>query len=216
MPQGLDNTVVTAGVDTGHVRRPLPIEKALEDALLVYQMNGETLPYDHGYPVRLLVPGWVGVASIKWLGQIEVADHALFSPWNTTQYRLTGPGYPADSPPLAEQVVKSAFELPVGASFAAGQRQILHGRSWSGLGSIARVDVSADGGATWQPARLGRPDSAHAWVRWEVAWTPPAAGSYELLARATDSAGRTQPATVPFNDAGYLFGAVVRHPVVAT
>ena len=90
MPQGLDPTVVANGVDTGHVRRPLSIQKALHDALLVYEMNGQTLPPDHGFPVRLLVPGWVGVANIKWLGQIEVADQPLFSPWNTTQYRLTG------------------------------------------------------------------------------------------------------------------------------
>jgi DMSO/TMAO reductase YedYZ molybdopterin-dependent catalytic subunit len=216
MPQGLDNTVVTNGVDTGHVRRPLPIEKALEDALLVYQMNGETLPYDHGYPVRLLVPGWVGVASIKWLGQIEVADHPLFSPWNTTQYRLTGPEYPPDEPPLTTQAVKSAFELPFGASLPSGVRQALTGRSWSGAGSIASVEVSTDSGSTWQRARLGRPNVPNAWVRWKLPWTPPAAGSYELLARATDSAGQTQPATVPFNNAGYLFWAVVRHPVVVT
>ena len=98
MPQGLDNTVVSGGVDTGHVRRPLSIEKALHDALLVYEMNGETLPPDHGFPVRLLVPGWVGIASIKWLGQLEVSDAPLFSPWNTTQYRLTGAAYPPDSP----------------------------------------------------------------------------------------------------------------------
>jgi DMSO/TMAO reductase YedYZ molybdopterin-dependent catalytic subunit len=216
MPQGLDNTVVTNGVDTGHVRRPLPIAKALDDVLLVYEMNGETLPYDHGYPVRLLVPGWVGIASIKWLGQIEVADQPLYSPWNTTQYRLTGPDYPPDSPPLTNQAVKSALELPFGASLPAGVRQVLTGRSWSGAGSIASVEVSTDGGQRWQRARLGRPNIPNAWVRWKLAWTPPAAGAYELLARATDSAGRTQPATVPFNDAGYLFWAVVRHPVVVT
>ena len=216
MPQGLDSTVVTAGVDTGHVRRPLPIEKALKDALLVYQMNGETLPPDHGYPVRLLVPGWVGVANIKWLGQIEVADQPLFSPWNTTQYRLIGPAYPPDSPPLTNQAVKSAFELPFPATFPSGVRQVLTGRSWSGQGSIKRVDISADGGATWQRARIGGPVLPNSWVRWKVAWTPPAPGSYELLARATDSTGQTQPATVPFNNLGYLFWAIVKHPVTVT
>jgi DMSO/TMAO reductase YedYZ molybdopterin-dependent catalytic subunit len=216
MPEGLDSTVVTAGVDTGHVRRPLPIEKALHDVLVVYEMNGQTLPPDHGFPVRLLVPGWVGVASIKWLGQIEVADHPLFSPWNTTQYRLTGPTYSADGPPLSNQAVKSAFELPFPATFPAGSRQILTGRSWSGAGSIRSVDVSTDGGATWCPTWLQRPYYPNAWVRWKLAWTPPAAGSYQLLARATDCEGRTQPDAVPFNDLGYVFWAVVKHPVVVT
>lgn len=216
MPQGLDNTVVTAGVDTGHVRRPIPIEKALWDALLVYEMNGETLPPDHGFPVRLLVPGWVGVANIKWVGQIEVADQPLFSPWNTTQYRLTGPTYPPDSPPLTNQAIKSAFELPFGATFPAGTRQVLTGRSWSGQRPIRTVEVSDDGGATWNRAWLRRPNIPNAWVRWRFPWTAPAAGNYELLARATDWSGHTQPATVPFNDLGYLFWAVVKHPVVVT
>jgi DMSO/TMAO reductase YedYZ molybdopterin-dependent catalytic subunit len=80
MPQGLDATVVSSGVDQGHVRRPLPVAKALDDALLAYEMNGRPLPPDHGFPVRLVVPGWVGIASIKWLGQIEVSDQPLFSP----------------------------------------------------------------------------------------------------------------------------------------
>jgi DMSO/TMAO reductase YedYZ molybdopterin-dependent catalytic subunit len=216
LPEGLDNTVVSGGIDTGHVRRPLPIAKALADALLVYEMNGETLPPDHGYPVRLLVPGWVGIASIKWLGQIEVADHPLFSPWNTTQYRLTGAAYPPDSPPLTNQAVKSAFELPFGATLTAGERHVLTGRSWSGEKPVKRVEFSSDGGSTWKRARLHGPNLANAWVRWKVAWKPAAAGSYELLARATDAAGRQQPATVPFNDLGYLFWAVVKHPVVVT
>ena len=111
LPEGLDATVVSNGVDQGHVRRPLPVGKALDDVLVAYEMNGAPLPPDHGAPARLVVPGWVGIASIKWLGRIEVADRPLFSPWNTTQYRMTGGDYPADSPPLTAQQVKSAFEL---------------------------------------------------------------------------------------------------------
>jgi DMSO/TMAO reductase YedYZ molybdopterin-dependent catalytic subunit len=93
MPSGLDGNVVVAGVDAGHVRRPIPVSKALNDVLLAYEMNGEPLPFDHGYPVRLVVPGWVGVANIKWVGQIEVSTAPLVSLWNTTQYVLTGPTY---------------------------------------------------------------------------------------------------------------------------
>jgi DMSO/TMAO reductase YedYZ molybdopterin-dependent catalytic subunit len=216
MPEGLDAPFVEDGVDHGRVRRPLPIAKALDDALLAYEMNGEALPPDHGAPLRLVVPGWIGIASIKWVGRIEVADRPLFSPWNTAMYRMTGPSYPPDSPPLTEPGVKSAFELPWGAPLRAGRAQLLHGRSWSGAGAIERVEVSADGGATWWPAQLHAPDLAGAWVRWSVPWTPRQPRDHELLARATDVAGRSQPDTVPFNDNGYLFWAVVRHPVRVT
>jgi DMSO/TMAO reductase YedYZ molybdopterin-dependent catalytic subunit len=211
MPEGLDPPFVEDGVDYGHVRRPLPIGKALDDVLLAYEMNGEALPPDHGAPLRLVVPGWIGIASVKWVGRIEVADRPLFSPWNTTMYRMSGPSYPPDSPPLTEPGVKSAFELPWGAALPAGRTHLLHGRSWSGAGAIERVDVSADGGATWDGARLELTNGA--WTRWSLPWTPRRPGEHELLARATDVAGRSQPDAVPFNDNGYLFWAVVRHPV---
>lgn len=215
MPYGLDGTVVASGLDAGHVRRPIPAVKALGDALLAYEMNGRPLPWDHGYPLRLVVPGWVGVANVKWVGQVEVSATPLFSLWNTSQYVLTGTTY-TGSPVVTTQVVKSAFELAVGAQFAAGRQQTLSGRSWSGTGSIKRVDISTDGGATWSPATLHGANLPYAWARWTFNWTPPVAGSYTLSARAADSAGNVQPAAVPFNDGGYLFGAIVRHPIVAT
>jgi DMSO/TMAO reductase YedYZ molybdopterin-dependent catalytic subunit len=215
MPSGLDGTVVASGVNAGHVRRPIPASKALDDVLLAYEMNGRPLPYDHGYPVRLVVPGWVGVANIKWIGQIEVSATPLYSLWNTTQYVLTGPTY-ASPQPVTNQVVKSAFELAFNAQLPAGQTQTLSGRSWSGSGSIKEVDISVDGGVTWKPATLHGANLPNAWARWNFNWTPPAAGAYTLRARATDSAGNTQPTTVPFNNGGYLFGAIVQHPVVAT
>jgi DMSO/TMAO reductase YedYZ molybdopterin-dependent catalytic subunit len=213
MPQGLDPTVVSNGVDAGHVRRPLPVEKALDDVLLAYEMNGAPLPPDHGFPVRLLAPGWVGIASVKWVGQLEVSQQPLFSPWNTTSYRLTGPSYPPDEPPLTEQAVKSAFELGWNADFRAGRSHRLSGRSWSGHAAIRRVEASTDGGAAWKRAHLHGPNLPRAWVRWHFHWHQPAAGRYELLVRATDRQGFTQPDSVPFNDGGYLFWAVVRHPV---
>jgi DMSO/TMAO reductase YedYZ molybdopterin-dependent catalytic subunit len=285
MPQGLDSTVVTAGVDQGHVRRPLPVSKALDDVLVAYEMNGEPLPPDHGFPVRLVVPGWIGVASIKWLGQIEVANEPLFSPWNTTMYRMIGGEYPPDSPPLTEQQVKSAFELPFPATLPSGGTVQLDGRSWSGHAAIQRVEVNVQPASTgpvyatamkgkvadhhqphfrddhrgskghrparrhdrdedhhhhghggdhghghggdhghgprptpegWRLADLQQPNLPQAWVRWSIDWCPPGPGSFQLLARATDCDGNTQPETVPFNTNGYLFWAVVRHPVTVT
>ncbi|MBA2559822.1 MAG: sulfite oxidase [Propionibacteriales bacterium] len=213
MAIGLDDPYVSDGVDHGRVRRPLPVSKALDDCILALEMNGELLPPDHGFPVRLVVPGWVGIASIKWLGQLEVSTRRLESPWNTYWYRMTGGQYPTDSPPLADVPVRSSFELPWGAVFAAGEPVVLCGRSWSGAAPIERVEVSLDGGQTWQSPRLGGPNGKHSWARWELPWVPCCRGRYELLARATDKLGRTQPDTVPFNNEGYLFWAVVRHPV---
>jgi DMSO/TMAO reductase YedYZ molybdopterin-dependent catalytic subunit len=214
LPQGLDANVVTGGVDQGRVRRPLPVSKALDDVLIAYEMNGEPLPQDHGFPARLVVPGWIGIASIKWLGQIEVSDQPLFSPWNTTSYRLVGGDYPAGSPPITTQVVKSAFELARGAELPAGRKVTVGGRSWSGKGAIRRVEVSIDRGVTWEEAGVYGKNLPNAWGRWTFRLPKLAPGSYELWARATDQAGRTQPITERFNSNGYLFGAVVRHPVV--
>ncbi len=210
MPEGLDDPVS----NQGHVRRPMPIDKALRpDTLLVYGMNGCDLPPDHGFPARLLVPGWAGIANIKWVGRIEVSTEPLFSPWNTTSYRYFGDAYP-DSPLVTEQFVKSAFELPMPASVPAGGR-LLTGRSWSGRTGIAGVDVSVDGGLSWQPATLGERNIGRAWVQWSIPWSP-VPGSYVLKARARDLAGQVQPDTVPFNTLGYGFWAVVGHPVTVT
>jgi hypothetical protein len=125
---------------------------------------------------------------------------------------LTGPTY-TGATPVTAQVVKSAFELARGAQLPIGKQTTLTGRSWSGAGSIKRVEISTDGNS-WQPATLHGANIPAAWARWSFNWTPPAAGSYTLRARATDSAGNVQPVTVPFNDGGYLFGAIVQHPVV--
>jgi DMSO/TMAO reductase YedYZ molybdopterin-dependent catalytic subunit len=212
MGTGLDDPYVYRGVDYGRVRRPLPIRKALDDSMLVLEMNGEPLPPDHGYPLRLLVPGWVGIASLKWLGRLEVSRMPLESPWSTIWYRMTGGDYPANSPPLTEVPVRSTFEIPWDAKLPAGVPVMLRGRSWSGAGPIDRVEVSLDGGATWREPHLTTPRQRYSWSHWEVPWVP-TAGSHNLLARATDKLGRTQPDEVAFNNEGYLFWAVVRHPV---
>jgi DMSO/TMAO reductase YedYZ molybdopterin-dependent catalytic subunit len=212
-PEGLDPHYVTGGVDLGPVRRPMPIGKALDDVLLAYEMNGEPLPADHGHPVRLVVPHWIGISSIKWVGRIEVSAEPLFSPWNTQFYRLFGEGYPVDGQPFDRQVVKSAFELDPGATVPAGVRTTLRGRSWSANGPIRRVEVSTDGGTHWRRARPFGPVGGP-WQRWELDWTP-AAGAHELLARATDVRGHTQPDVARHNTLGYLFDAVVRVPVTA-
>ncbi|MBO0912888.1 sulfite oxidase, partial [Streptomyces laculatispora] len=214
LPRGLDDEVISDGINLGRVRRPLPVSKALDDVLLAFEMNGEPLPPDHGHPVRLIVPSWIGVANIKWVGDIEVSAAPLVSPWNTGLYRLFGPGYPPEgSAPLTRQTLKSAFELTPGASFAARRRHVLTGRSWSGGAPVRTVEVSTDGGARWHRARLRDESRSGSWVRWSADWLPKDRGPAVLLARATDRTGRTQPEVAVHNTQGYLFDAVVRHEV---
>lgn len=213
-PRGLDDPYVTGGVDLGRVRRPLPVAKALDDVVLAYEMNGEPLPYDHGHPVRLIVPSWIGIASIKWLGDIQVSRTPLASPWSTDYYRLFGAAHPpGGSAPLTRQTLKSAYELPFGATLESRRTHRLTGRAWSALAPVARVDVSTDGGAHWRPARLLDAPRRAGWVRWTAPWHPHGTGPATLLSRVTDAAGNVQPERAVPNTQGYLFDAIVRHPV---
>ncbi|MGW6535374.1 sulfite oxidase [Streptomyces sp. NPDC055051] len=214
LPRGLDDPYVSGGTDHGRVRRPLPVAKALDDVILAYEMNGEPLPYDHGHPVRLIVPNWVGIASIKWLGDIEVSTRPLTSPWSTDWYRLLGEAHPpGGSAPITRQTLKSGYQLPFGAGLEAGRVHRLTGRAWSAHAPVRSVDVSADGGATWRPAHLHDAPRRGAWVRWSAPWRPTRTGPATLLSRTTDAAGNTQPDRAVHNTQGYLFDAIVRHPV---
>ncbi len=208
--------VMPEGLDDLKVRRPMPVAKALaEDTLLVYAMNGQPLPADHGFPVRALVPGWIGVANVKWLGRIEVSEQPLFSSWNTETYVLVGPDYqpqpPSKGPVLSNQDLKSAVELPWNGEVSAARR-LVRGRSWSPFGKIANVEYSLDQGQRWQAARLREPNIAAAWVRWDFDWEPKP-GKQTIRVRATDDKGNVQPDKVPFNQQGYLYNAMVDHPI---
>ena len=153
-------SVMLVGLDTeapeGGFRFVLPVEKAMHpDTLLAYALNGEALPRDHGFPIRALVPGWVGSANIKWLGRIMVSTEQLWTRNNTTSYTLIGDAYPpvgeSDGQPVTEQSIKSALALPWPADLSAG-RQRIHGYAQSPHGPIARVEWSVDEGRTWAEA----------------------------------------------------------------
>jgi DMSO/TMAO reductase YedYZ molybdopterin-dependent catalytic subunit len=212
MPVGLDDPYLDEGIDYGRVRRPLPIAKALDDVLLAWEMNGEPLPRDHGYPLRLVVPGWVGIASIKWLGELRVTTTRVNSPWNTRWYRMHGAGWSGEEAELGRMPVKSVVDVV--DSPAVDKVSVLRGRAWAGEAAIRVVEVSTDGGLTWDEASLTGPNEPSAWVAWEHSWIPRRSGEHVLVTRATDSLGRTQPETAPDNEDGYLFWAAVRHPVV--
>jgi DMSO/TMAO reductase YedYZ molybdopterin-dependent catalytic subunit len=214
MAVGLDDPYVEDGVDHGRVRRPLPIDKALDDVLVCWEMNGEPLPPDHGHPVRLVVPGWVGIASIKWLGELRVTRHPEPSPWNTRWYRMHGEGWHGEDAVLGRMPVKSLVDTC--GPFRAGEPVVLRGRAWSGEAAVAGVELSTDGGGSWRQARLVGGNRASCWTGWELEVVLDHPGEHVVVTRATDTDGRTQPEVAPDNDQGYLFAAALRQPVTVT
>jgi DMSO/TMAO reductase YedYZ molybdopterin-dependent catalytic subunit len=213
--------VMPVGLDSTQVARPMPVARAMEDdTILAYMMNGDILPLDHGFPARVLVPGWVGVSCIKWVGKIVVSTMPLYTDKNTTSYVLVGPDYQAEGqalgPPVTAQVMKSALCLPWPATLKAGPQKVV-GYAWSPDGKIAKVDVSLDGGGNFQPATLVGPNIERAGSRWEFSFTANP-GDLTITPRATDDRGNVQyPASQQkWNQMGYLFGATVPHPVTVT
>lgn len=213
-------SVLLIGLDTespeGGFRRAIPIDKAMHpDTLLAYGLNGEQLPRDHGYPVRALVPGWVGSTSIKWLGRVVVSSERQWTRNNTTSYVLIGEDYPpegeADGKVANLQTIKSALALAWPAEIFTGWHRI-HGYAHSPHGPIERVEWSTDHGATWADVEQISPQSGYSWARFEFAWQADP-GDHTIMTRATDSAGNTQPGQVPFNEKGYLFNQPLPHPI---
>ena len=213
--------VMPVGLDQQQVRRPMPLVKAQQDdTLLVYGMNGDVLPIDHGFPARMLVPGWVGVNNVKWVGKIMVTEQHNSVEWNTNLYVLIGPDYEAQGeakgPPVSDQVIKSAVALPWPATLKAGSQQIT-GYAWSPAGKVSKVEVSIDGGNTFEPAMLVEPNTERAGVRWQIT-LPLGPQVTSIMPRATDETGKSQPpiSEQKWNEQGYLFGASVPHPVAVT
>ncbi len=204
------------GAPEGGFRRPLPLEKAVDrDTLLAYRMNGAVLPRDHGYPLRAVVPGWVGSSSIKWLGRIEVSASEIWSRNNTTSYVLIGEGYPPEgeaSGTIATlQSVKSVLALPWPATMPEG-RHTLRGYAYSPHAPIESVRWSADGGGDFAAARILEPRWQYSWARFELEWEA-TRGEHVLITSARDEAGNEQPETLPYNEKGYLFNVPLRHPI---
>lgn len=203
--------VLVEGLDSVKVNRPMSLAKAFEDdTLLAYAMNGEPIAPDHGFPLRAIVPGWVGINNIKWVGRIEVRKSVIDVPTTIRTYVLEGPDYPSKVV-LRLQTIKSAVALPWGATLSAG-RQRVRGFAWSPAGRISRVEYSLDRGATWAPAVLREPNVARAWTRWDFEWDA-RPGDHAILTRAVDDHGNTQPATIPWNAQGYGYNVPVPHPV---
>ncbi|MGC1536555.1 MAG: sulfite oxidase, partial [Candidatus Sulfotelmatobacter sp.] len=196
--------------------RSIPIEKALDaDTLIATHMNGSPLPKHHGFPARVLVPGWIGAASCKWLTEIKVLEAEFVGNFMSGGYRIPNqpvkPGEtvkPEDTHPLTALNVKSVIAAPTdGANLKAGNIRV-HGAAWAGEADVEKVEISTDGGAAWNSATLGHEQAHYAWRLWAYDWKPGKSGDYTILSRATDSQGRTQPSAAVWNPSGYLNNAI--------
>lgn len=211
--------VLFVGADAGEVAggrteafaRSLPRDEALEgDALLAWEMNGRPLPPDHGRPLRLVVPGWYGMASVKWLTRIRALTEPFEGWYQTERYVYRGEGGTPDGTPVTRMRVRALVATPRDGAEVEGPDVPVRGAAWSGHGDVVGVEVSDDGGESWEPAELGEPVSRHAAVPWRYRWRPETGGRHTLMARAADAAGHSQPLEPRWNENGYGNNAVQR------
>jgi DMSO/TMAO reductase YedYZ molybdopterin-dependent catalytic subunit len=162
-----------------------------------------------------MVPGWIGAASCKWLTEIKVLDKEFEGNFMSPGYRM--PNHPAkpgeavkpeDTHPVTALNVKSIITSPFGGSTLESRVLNIKGVAWAGETEVIRVEVSTDGGASWQAAELGKDHARYAWRFFEYKWRAPKSGDFTILSRATDSQGRTQPTTPVWNPSGYLNNAI--------
>ncbi len=211
--------VILEGADRGRIKEPprpageihyarsVPRAKALKDVLLAFKMNGAELPAAHGFPVRAIVPGWYGVASVKWLTRIIASEQPFTGYFQSIDYTVweRRGGRPV-LVPITELLVKSEIARPEMAEVVPADADYrVHGAAWTGDAEITKVEISHDRGATWHAARLLGQPLTHAWRLWEFHWhTPAQPGPQTLLARATDSRGRQQPTDRDADRGSYL------------
>ncbi|MFE4458880.1 molybdopterin-dependent oxidoreductase [Nocardia tengchongensis] len=221
--------VVCTGADHGVERgveqdyqRSLPIEVAMgleSEVLVAYEMNGAPLPPQHGFPIRLIVPGWYGMAHVKWLREVTVTATPFTGFQQAVAYRIRQE--PGETGEPVTRILPRALLVPPGFPDYMSRARVvrpgpvpLEGRAWSGQARIVRVEVSTDDGHSWHEAELDS-DQGRRWVwrRWHFDWTA-TPGEHVLSARATDADGHTQPLEQPWNRGGFAVNLVQRVPVL--
>jgi len=213
--------VTVNGADVGVAKTPdfirsMRMEKALHPAtLLALKMNGEPLPDLHGFPVRLVVPGWDGTGWVKWVTSLNVANEPDRGFFMNPAYRMPkhpvapgGSANPTDLDVIEAMPVKSYITSPADQDRIGLTPATLRGIAWAGEQRVYRVEVSTDGGRHWQDAQLSPKNLPFAWRLWSLQWTPPQTGYFTVLSRATDSAGNVQPIAATWNPSGYLYNAI--------
>ena len=195
--------------------RSIPLEKAIDaDTLVATHMNGAALTQHHGFPARVITPGWAGAASCKWLTEITVLDKPAEGNFMSPGYRMPNAPVkpdeavkPEDTHSVTGLTVKSLIAAPSDTAKLRPGKQEIKGVAWAGEADITKVEISTDGGSSWNLTELGKDHAKYAWRLWSYAWKPAKSGDYVILSRATDSQGRIQPEAAVWNPSGYLYNA---------
>ncbi len=200
------------GIESGQhlaFERSLSLEDALaKDVILAYEMNGMPLPRVHGFPVRLVVPGWYGVASVKWLKEISILREP-FQGWFQTSRYIYEDGRKVSQHPVNRIKVKSLILEPAeGAKIRCDQKLIVSGLAWSGFGPVSKVEVKVNN-SRWRRARLAGNQEWYGWRRWSISLVLKELGRHTLMSRATDSDGNTQPLSDSWNSFGYGYNTAI-------
>ncbi|RJQ54890.1 MAG: sulfite oxidase [Desulfobacteraceae bacterium] len=209
--EGSDRPLGSAGVK---FIRSIPVEKAMESTLLAYEMNGEPLPFKHGYPLRALALGWTGANCVKWLWKITAIRLPFEGFFMDNVYRVFQKGEdPRSGRVVTRMSLKSIITQPLnGETLGVGPVTVL-GAAYAGETPVTRVDISIDGGKTWVSAEMIGPREPYAWRQWQFVWDAGQAGDYTLLARAIDASGRKQPMKGRWNVLGYCNNGVMEHAI---
>jgi DMSO/TMAO reductase YedYZ molybdopterin-dependent catalytic subunit len=219
---GLDEPVVP---DAPDFMKSLAIDHARDgEVMLAYAMNGEQLPLLNGFPLRLIVPGWYSTYWVKMVNDIEVLDQPDTNFWTKTAYTIPDTPHASVAPgetgyksvPISRMVPRSFItNIKPGDTVRAGAPTLVRGIAFGGDMGVARVDVSTDGGGTWQQAQLGTDEGKYSFRRWQLAFSLPAAGQHVLMARCTSTSGETQPDAPNWNPSGFMRNVVEQTPVMA-
>jgi DMSO/TMAO reductase YedYZ molybdopterin-dependent catalytic subunit len=214
--EGFDQGSEPDHPETMAFARSLPLAKALDaDTLLAFRMNGELLEPSHGYPLRLIVPGWYGVASVKWLRRIEVVDRPFHGYFQSAKYNVKrqSPSGKEETVIVGPMSVKSEIVRPRESECLGIGTNRMFGLAWAGEEAVAGVDISCDGGRSWTTAELIGPQAPYSWTMWEYLWEVAAPGDYVLLARARSAGGQLQALTHDPLNGGYLIHFCRPRPV---
>jgi sulfite oxidase len=203
--------------------RSIPLAKALHpDTILAYEMNGHPLPLLHGAPLRVITPGWMADSCTKWLTDITVQAEEANGYYMQTAYRLptksveSGGNSTGPSTPVEAMVVKSLIAAPQEGDIIEPGFSTIQGVAWGGEAKVVKVEVSLDGGKTWEPARLVGEDHPFAWRQWQFRWKATTPGPVSILCRAADARGEAQPEVSPWNPSGFLWNGWDRITVTVT
>lgn len=210
--EGYDYGERTDVKDTYRFARSLPIEKAIHpDTIIAYEVNGEMIPFKHGYPLRLIVPQWYAMASVKWLKRIIVLDREFHGPFQKIDY-MYYPNQHNDSGswPVTTMQVNSTIQQPLNLTKLKKGHHVIKGMAWTGEGVVEKVEVSLDQGHTWHQASFQSQADPYTWVQWNYHWNVLNKGVYSLWTRAIDSRGRTQPLHAFWNRNGYGYNAICK------